>query len=114
MLECLQRNKQSFICIYSHSSSLTTPPPPTPPPPVPPLCCVEKWSSMKAVPGAIKVGDHCSRTSGFAPRLELDGDIWHVSSFIPSTIWHDLGEGMWLRFEFSQDSIHICVQYETV
>ena len=109
VLECFAASKalSAFTATPYHSPCRT-------PPPAPPLCCVEKLSSMKPVPGAKKVGDHCSRTSGFAPRLELDGDIWHVSSVIRSTIWHDLGEGMWLQFEFRQDSIHICVESETV
>lgn len=118
MLECLQTSECLSALqqakLYLHLQPLPITHRAAPPPPAPPLCCVEKLSSMKTVPGAKKVGDHCSRTSGFAPRLELDGDIWHVSSFIRSTIWHDLGEGMWLQFEFSQDSIHICVEYETV
>ena len=109
-----KRVLECFAASKALSAFTATPHCSLPPPPAPPLRCVEKLSSMKPVPGAKKVGDHCSRTSGFAPRLELDRDIWHVSSFIHSTIWHDLGEGMWLQFEFSQDSIHICVEYETV
>ena len=40
-----QASKQSFICIYSLSPSLTSP------------WCIEKLSSTKPVPGAKKVGD---------------------------------------------------------
>ena len=60
-----------------------------------------------------KIDDHCDFPKALIMDLNYQG-AFILSSFIPSTIWHDLGEGMWLRFEFSQDSIHICVQYETV
>ena len=67
-----QASKQSFICIYSLSPSLTSP------------WCMEKLSSTKPVPGAKKIGDCWSNRFSLRKWIEKTFTIFYVILCIAS------------------------------
>ena len=67
-----QASKQSFICIYSLSPSLTSP------------WCMEKLSSTKPVPGAKKIGDCWSNRFSLRRWIEKTFTIFYVILCIAS------------------------------